>query len=370
MTAGGSADGQNAMERSDGARVVAVTGASSFLGRELIARLEADPRYVKVLAIDVTSTGGRQPPRKTHFHKVDLTLPTADADLADLLAREGVDTVVHAAFLSAPTHNSAWAHELEAIGTMHVLNAAGEARCRKLVMLSTTLVYGAYPSNPNFLTEQNEPKGHPRSRFVNDKLEAERQARRFAHENPEAVVTVLRAGATIGPTVRNWVTRFFSRPVAPILMGYDPLIQFLHERDLVEAFVLAVGGDFPGVFNLVGDGVLPYTTILAMMGKLPLPMPSFVAYPVSRAMWATQIFDAPPNFLDFLRYLCVADGSKAKRVMGFQPRYDIKATIQDFLGVVPEPFPVGPVRPARSKGEERRRGEADPTENNTQREVR
>src|SRR5262249_46324528 len=86
-------------------------------------------------------------------------------------------------------------------------------------------------------------------------------------------------------------------------------------------------------FNIVGDGVLPYSTILAMMGKVPLPLPHFVAYPLSQALWMTQIFDAPPNFLDFLRFLCVADGERAKRVLGFRPRYDIKATINDLLGV-------------------------------------
>ena len=76
-----------------------------------------------------------------------------------------------------------------------------------------------------------------------------------------------------------------------------------------------------------------------MMGKVPLPVPHFLAYRVSQALWMTQVFDAPPNFLDFLRFLCVADGAKVKRVMGFQPRYDIKETINDFLGVRPEALP-------------------------------
>src|SRR5262249_21690717 len=103
--------------------------------------------------------------------------------------------------------------------------------------------------------------------------------------------------------------------------------------DVTDAFVRAVDNDFPGEFNIVGDGVLPYSTILAMMGKLPVPMPHFLAYPLSQALWATQIFDSPPNFLDFLRYLCVADGGKARKTMGFAPHYDIKAIINDFLGV-------------------------------------
>src|SRR5262249_25846676 len=101
-------------------RVVAVTGAYSYIGAELIKRLERDRRYYKVLAIDVRKP--TFPLHKTQFHKVDLTLPTADADLAAIWKREGVDTVLHNAFLSTPTHANPWAHELESIGTRHGLN--------------------------------------------------------------------------------------------------------------------------------------------------------------------------------------------------------------------------------------------------------
>lgn len=312
-------------------RVVAVSGASSFVGAEIIKRLEEDRRYARILAVDIKKPSF--PLDKTQFFKVDLTLPTADADLAALLLREGVDTFVHAAFLSSPTHASAWAHELEDIGTMHVLNACAEARVRKFVLSSSTIVYGAGPRNPNFLGEDDELKGQISSSYVNDKVRAEKQVQRFSVENPDTLVTVLRAAPTIGPTIQNFVTRFFSRPAAPVLMGYDPLLQFVHEDDLAHAFKLAVDEDFPGAYNVAADGVLPYSTVLAMMGKLPVPLPHFIAAPLARALWVTQLTDAPPAFLNFLRYLCVADGAKAHQVMGFAPRFDIKAAINDFLGV-------------------------------------
>jgi UDP-glucose 4-epimerase len=312
-------------------RVVALTGVRSFVGGEVLKRLEEDRRYAKLLAFDLRKPDF--PLDKTQFYKLDLTLPTADADLAAIMEKEQVDTVLHAAFLSHPTHASAWAHELEDVGTMHVLNACAESRIAKFVLSSTTLVYGASPLNPNFLTEDHELKGHPKSRFINDKVGAEKQVRRFRQENPGVVVTALRAAPTLGPTVNNFATRFFARPVAPVLMGFDPLMQFVHEQDVIDAFKRVIDDDFPGEFNVVGEGVLPYSTILAMMGKFPLPMPHFLAYPLSNALWATQIFDSPPNMLDFIRYLCVADGRKAAEVMGFVPRYDIKAIIRDFLGV-------------------------------------
>jgi UDP-glucose 4-epimerase len=312
-------------------RVVAVTGACGFAGSETIKRLEEDRRYAKILALDIRKPSF--PLDKTTFYKVDLTLPSADADLAAILASEQVDTLLHAAFLSSPTHATAWAHELEDIGTMHVLNACAEAGVRKFVLSSTTLVYGPHPLNPNFLTEDHDLKGDPRSPFIQDKVGAEMQVRRFRKENPEATVTVLRVAPTLGPTVQNYLTRLFTRPFAPRLMGYDPLLQFVHEQDVVDAFKLAIDGDHDGEFNIVGEGVLPYSTVLAMMGKVSLPIPSFLAKPLARALWATQIFDAPPGLLDFLRFLCVADGARAGQVLGFAPRNDIKETIQDLLGV-------------------------------------
>jgi len=310
---------------------VAVTGACSFLGRELLKRLEVDRRYQRVFALDVRKPD--VPLEKTQFRKVDLTVPTVDADLARMMRDEGIDTVVHAAFLSYPTHASAWAHELEDIGTMHLLNACAEVGPSKFVLVSTTLVYGASPENPNFLTEEHPLRGVARSRFVNDKVQAERQVEKFAAERPDTCVTVLRFAPLLGPTVTNFFTRFFSRPVAPVIMGYDPLMQFVHEADAVDALELALGQRVPGAFNIVGQRVLPYTTILAMMGKVPMPLPRFLAYPLSKALWATQVFDSPPNFLDFLRFLCVADGAKAQRELGFKARFSIKRTVLDFLGV-------------------------------------
>ncbi|MBS1119421.1 MAG: NAD-dependent epimerase/dehydratase [Deltaproteobacteria bacterium] len=316
-------------------RVVAVTGACTFLGGELLRRLEEDPRYSRVLALDVRPPS-LTPGGKVEFIKLDLTQPTVDGELATLLARHGVDTFVHGAFLSHPTHASDWAHELEDVGTMHVLNACAGVEPRRLVMVSTTLVYGAHPKNPNFLVEDAELRGHRDSRFVNDKVRAEKQVQRYAKEHPNVEVCVLRFAPILGPTVSNMYTRFFSRPVAPVMMGHDPLMQFVHEQDAAYALQKAVESHATGAFNIVGKGVLPYTTVLALLGRVPVPMPQFVARQLTKVLWATQLVGSPPSFLDFLLYLCVADGAKARRELGFAPRLSIKRTILDFLGIAPE----------------------------------
>ncbi|MEK6608462.1 MAG: NAD-dependent epimerase/dehydratase family protein [Myxococcota bacterium] len=311
-------------------RVVAVTGAHSFLGAELLRRLERDPRFGKLLAIDVRRPDGLE---RSEFHRLDLTAPNAASLCGEILSEARVDTFVHLAFLSGPTHNSTWAHELEAIGTVHVLEACSLARVRKFVMSSTTGVYGPHPLNPNFLPETAELRGLGQSRFFNDKVEAEREAQRFQEESQDAVVTVLRFAPILGPGISNYVSRFFRRPAMPVLMGFDPLLQLVHEDDAVTALELACDHDFPGAFNIVGEGVLPYTTMIARLGKLPVPIPHFVAYPLAKLLWMTQVMESPPTFLDWLRYLCVADGRKARELLGFIPRHDVRGILDDFLGL-------------------------------------
>ena len=219
---------------------------------------------------------------------------------------------------------------------MHVLNACSSANPRRVVLVSSTLVYGAHRENPNFLDENAELRGHRDSRFVNDKVRAERQVQRFAKEHPEVEACVLRFAPILGPSVSNMYTRFFSRPVAPVMMGHDPLMQFVHEQDAAWALQKAVDSHATGAFNIIGKGVLPYTTVLALLGRVPVPMPQIVARQLTKVLWTTQIVGSPPSFLDFLLYLCVADGSRARSVLGFSPRLSIKRTILDFLGVAPE----------------------------------
>jgi UDP-glucose 4-epimerase len=309
-------------------RVVALTGAASFLGTNLIGLLEEDDRVHRIVSLDVNPpvTAGK----KTRVYEVDLTQPATEARLAEILAAERVDTLLHLAFLASPTHAAAWAHELEAVGTMHALVAARHAQVSKLVMWSQTLLYGAHPSNPNFLSERHPLRASVNEPFFADKIEAEGEAYRFAQRAQGATVTILRTAPILGPTVDNYVTRYLSRKLVPTMMGYDPLLQFIHEVDAIAALKLAVDRDVPGTFNVVGEGVLPLSTVIKLAGRISVPVPHPIARTVTALGWAAQVADAPPVFLKYLRFLCVADGQKAWDTMGFRPAYTTREALLDF----------------------------------------
>jgi UDP-glucose 4-epimerase len=310
-------------------RVVAVTGAAGFLGSNLIGSLEEDDLIGRIVALDVrpAPTAGR----KTRLYDVDLTHPAAEARVAEILSAERVDTIAHLAFLASPSHATAWAHELESIGTMHVTVAARHAQVRKLVLWSLTWLYGAHPTNPNFLTERHSLRAPMTEPYFADKIEAEAQARKLMQRSPGAIVTILRMAPILGPNVHNAFTRYLARKLVPTAMGFDPLVQFLHEVDAIAALHLAILRDVKGTFNIVGDGVLPLSTVIKLAGRVAVPVPHPVAETVAALGWIAQLAEAPPTFLKYLRFLCVADGQRARDAMGFRPAYTSREALLDFV---------------------------------------
>jgi UDP-glucose 4-epimerase len=310
-------------------RVVAVTGAAGFLGGSLIGSLEEDDRIARIVAIDVNPAPTAR--EKTRLYQVDLTQPTAETRVAEILSAERVDTLVHLAFLASPTHAAAWAHELESVGTMQVTVATRHAQVRKLVLHSQTWLYGAHPSNPNFLTEKHSLRAPASEPYFADKIEAEELARKLTQRSPSTIVTILRTAPILGPNVQNTLTRYLARKLVPTMMGFDPLVQFLHELDAVAALHLSVLRDTPGTFNIVGDGVLALSTVIKLAGRVAVPIPHPIAESAVAIGWAAQLADAPPSFLKYLRFLCVADGQRARDVMGFRPVYSSREALLDFV---------------------------------------
>jgi UDP-glucose 4-epimerase len=126
------------------------------------------------------------------------------------------------------------------------------------------------------------------------------------------------------------VTRYLARPVVPTLLGYDPLFQFVHEDDVLHAFLQATLEGCPGVYNVVGKGVLPLSTLLRSAGKTVLPIPPSLLYRLRYYPSQTQTGDAPQGFYDYLRYLWVADGQRGFDVLG-EPVYSSQEAWLSFV---------------------------------------
>jgi UDP-glucose 4-epimerase len=308
---------------------VAVTGTSSFLGARILRRLAEVRGGDEVVAIDIAA-----PPaalRGVRHALVDLTLPAADQRLLDVLRREEVETVVHAAFFGEPRRDVAYAHELESIGTLNLVAAAAAAGVRQLVLRSFTAVYGAHGQNPSFLTEDSKPRAESGLYWVRDKQEAEQHALAYAKRYPKLSVTLLRFAPLLGPGVHSFYARYFSHRVVSLLLGYDPLVQLLHPEDALDGLDAALAARKGGIFNVVPRDTITLRTAVHLADKLVVSVPHPLAYAAAELAWSAGVGAAPAGFVDYARYSFVADGEKARRELGFEARRGSREALFDYL---------------------------------------
>ncbi|MEZ5096207.1 MAG: NAD-dependent epimerase/dehydratase family protein [Nocardioides sp.] len=177
--------------------------------------------------------------------RADIRTPV----IAKVIAKEDVDTVVHMSVIATPgsAGGRGMMKELNVIGTMQLLAACqSSSRLRHLVVKSTSTVYGASSRDPAMFTEEMHAKRLPKAGYAKDVSEIEGYVRGFARRRPDVRVTMLRAANVIGPHVHSPMTSYLRLPVVPSVLGFDPRLQFLHERDLMAVLRHSVLTDAAG----------------------------------------------------------------------------------------------------------------------------
>jgi UDP-glucose 4-epimerase len=294
-------------------RVVLITGVSGFWGSRVAQRL-LEEAEIHVIGLDAEAP--QQESEGLDFVRADVR----NRLLADLLRSEEVDTVCHLAFQEAARHSEA-AFDYNVMGTMKVIAAAAASGVRRVVLRSSTLVYGAHPDNSAFLKENSELRGSRRDATTRYQLEIESFLNGFRRQAPEIDLAVLRLAHVVGPEVSTPMSRYLHRPLPPVLIGFDPMLQVIHEDDAVEALAQAVIGGSDGCINVAADPPLPLLRILGLASKLPLPVPHPLAY---RSRFRV-LFPIEP---DLLRFRCVADLTTMRDELEFTPQYSSDQAIE------------------------------------------
>lgn len=294
-------------------RIVLVTGVAGYWGSRVAQRLLDEPG-LHVIGLDAEAPVDELD--GLDFVRADIRNPL----LADLLRSEEVDTVCHLGFQEKVRHSEA-AFDYNVMGTMKVIGAAAESGVRQLVWKSSTLVYGAKPDNPGFLKEDAELRGSRRNAITRYRLEIESFLNGYRRQAPEMDLAVLRFAHIVGPDAASSLSRYLQLPLAPVLLGFDPMLQVIHEDDAVEALAQAVLTGANGSINVAAEPPLPLLRILGLAGKLPLP----VLHPLAYRSRLRSFYPIEP---DYLRYRCVADLTAMQEALGFTPQYSSDEAIE------------------------------------------
>jgi nucleoside-diphosphate-sugar epimerase/1-acyl-sn-glycerol-3-phosphate acyltransferase len=307
-------------------RRILVTGAARSTGRRLVAALAAQRRVARVLAVDDLPLPEGLPDK---VEPIQASLD--DPALIEALQSSGVDTLVHLGVSAEPRAMGGRAvmKEHNVLGTMQLLAAAYHAPdLRRLVLKSTTAVYGSTPSDPAMWTE-GMPHEAPYSGFGKDAIEVEDYVRSFDRRRPEVTVTILRLANQVGPTVSNPLTRYFALPACPTVLGFDPRLQFLHESDTERVLERAVlGPAVRGTFNVAGDGVVLLSQAIRIAGRPPLPIPEPLVSVAAELL--RRSLDFSPEQVRFLQFGRVADTTAARERLGFTPKWSSPDAFRDF----------------------------------------
>jgi UDP-glucose 4-epimerase len=307
-------------------RRVLITGLDTFWGGRMAQALENEPDVEMILGLGANEP--RVPLERTEFVRSDQKYSI----LNRIVRATQVDTIVHT-FLetNSVAVSSRTLHEINVIGTLNLLAAAGTAgsSVRQVVVKSSTHVYGAAETDPTWFREEDQRTGPVRTRVERSLIEVEALVRDFSEDNPHLVVSVLRFANVLGTDIITPISHNLRRRLLPCIAGFDPLVQFIEEDDVVRALEYVTGHRIPGVFNVAGEGKLPWSEVASIGGGFLLPLPPFRPRAFVAPLRRLGTVQFPPEMEGLIRYGRGVDTTKLMAA-GFEFRYTSAGAVESF----------------------------------------
>ena len=297
---------------------VVVTGAAGPRGRQLVQTLAKDDD-MRVVGVDTERWGA--PPVGVTVHRLDHR----KRGFEELMRQEKPDALVHlavhAGFRLAPAER----HRLNLEGTTKVIRLAAEHGIRKLVIASHASVYGALADSPYFMTEDHPPRVGRAAPEMQDLVTADLLASSAMWKHPDLEIVVLRPVHALGQESRGVMAQMLRRAWFPTVLGYDPMVQVIHELDVAVAFRCALAEGIRGVFNVTGPGELPLSVLIEEAGSKNRPVPELA---LTLLMGRFGLPSAGAGAVDFIKHPCLIDGARFRDATGFTPAHGLRDTVR------------------------------------------
>ncbi|EIT68922.1 MULTISPECIES: SDR family oxidoreductase [Hydrocarboniphaga] len=303
---------QPTRRKSQARKTVLVTGAAGSLAKRVIHRLSSS---CKVIAVDFR-------------HKVELEAGVRSykvqihkRDFEDVFRQHKIDAIIHIGRIFPHESDRHRRYNANVLGMKKLLELAKRYGVGQVIVHSTYFVYGASAYNPALLDEDHPLKAAEVTQELVDSVELESLAHIYLWKHPELNITILRPCNVLGPGVRNTMSLLFSRKIVPVLMGFSPLMQFLHVDDMADAIVLAFQKNKPGIYNVAPDDWVAYQEAAEQCGCQRLPLPS-VPPAVPRLLSNLLNWNAffPAYLISYFKYPVVLDGRLFRETFGWKPK--------------------------------------------------
>jgi UDP-glucose 4-epimerase len=319
---------------------VAVTGPTGEIGQAFVGALERSREVQRVLGMarrpfDPAARGWK----KVVYRRGDVLDRAAVAALV-----QDADVVVHLAFIIMGGAEESRRVNLE--GSRNVFAASVSAGVKRLVYASSVAAYGYHADNPQPLTEDVPARGSDGHYYSAQKAEVE-AALHEALDGSATDAYVLRPCIVAGPDAPMLIDSLpytqlserLPRAVLRLLDGVpilkpvlpDPGVPFqlVHHDDVATAMRAAVlGRGSPGAYNLAGPGRLSVAQLAEELGWYSIPVPELAVDAVAEMVARLGFLPAQAQWISAFREPVIMDAAKARRELGWRPRYDALQTLR------------------------------------------
>jgi UDP-glucose 4-epimerase len=296
---------------------VVITGICGRLGRDLSRLLH---RKRKVIGVDRRAFVDA--PGDVEHHQMDIR-----SSRAREIFRHGVAAVVHLGVMHDPHESSVEHHEFNVVGLQRVLEYVETYKIPKMLLLSSANVYGPRPDNPQLIREDAPLLGAGPFSDIRDLVELDMLVNAFFWRNPSMDTVILRPAHILG-TVKNAPSNYLRLDVVPTLLGFDPMIQVVHQRDVLQAIDLALAPGVRGIFNIGGPEPISLSKAITVLQRRIVAVPHSLAKAAVKNLFRFKLTSFPAPELDFIRYVCMVDDTKARSELGYVPEHNVEATLR------------------------------------------
>jgi len=298
---------------------VLVTGVAGRLGRVLARRLLAEGHVV--LGID--RRPWPDPPRGLMMFPVDIRKRPAE----DVFRRHHPEAVVHMATVTHFQRSGEERYRINLNGTRAVFDHAAKYGVGHVLFVGRHTYYGAAADSPLYHTEADPPMAVATFPDLADLVAADLYAGAALWRHPEMCTTVLRFVYTLGPSRRGTLASFLRGPAVPSVFGFDPLFQFMHDEDVVDAVTVALQQRVRGVFNVTGPPPVPLSLLIRTTGRKEVSLPEVF---LGRVLGHFGLPRLPVGAVNHLKFPVVIDGKLFRDTTGFEHRFDEDQTMESF----------------------------------------
>ncbi len=304
---------------------VLITGITGKMGRAVATTLSEHGH--EVTGIDRRPWSGC--PDSITVHQLDIRKRASE----EVFRSFRPEVVIHMATVThLTTRSNEDRYRINLYGTRAVFEHCHNYGARKAIFVGRHTYYGAAPDAPLYHKEDEPPLAMSTFPELADLVAADLYAGSALWRFPNLETTVLRICYTLGPACQGTLASFLRGPYVPIVLGFDPLFQFIHEHDAAAAIRLATEHSLRGVFNVAGPDPIPLSMLAREAGRKPVraPEPLF-----KLALGRFGLPQLPRGAIEHIKYPIVIDSSAFRDATGFVPTYDEDQTIHAFRDASP-----------------------------------